>query len=252
MPGPSWLTGWIKLNTKHNVHIIDDCNDEKKHQQTSQSCATDSTSTATDLEAMTFNRSRSHTIRRSLVSQRTSSSSAERRNSVEDQVVGVGTAKTFASSGYDSPRAVADSAGIRPRQRKGTTSMDHQDSIQSKQRMIAPPKNIPQNGMGGLSNILSHAFFLGDQSMTSSCSNCAGMESNLVAVLDDLEYMRDAAIKAQRGVVAKPRIPKLSAPGTTGAWVDTSKQLQEVVSRHQKQVEQLTKESVRVKKRMVV
>jgi hypothetical protein len=76
------------------------------------------------------------------------------------------------------------------------------------------------------------------------------LESQLVAALDDLEYMRGVALSneadrnAETTTAEKQPAILRSRKLPTASLAEASKQLNEVISRHKKEVEQLTRERV--------
>jgi len=124
----------------------------------------------------------------------------------------------------------------------------------------APPPPLPLNLL--VESLRSHPFFTGGES-NRPCPNCSIQEEQLQSVLDDLEYMRSVAVQNEQKAVLLPNnVSKHVSPdgenGTTqrnaSSWpspsssrtlAEASKQLNEVSSRHKKQIEQLTKERIR-------
>ena len=98
--------------------------------------------------------------------------------------------------------------------------------------------------------LFQQQFFMGDQrvaetsSSPPSCANCAEMENKLIVALDDLDYVRQAALGAADGAreVAPP--PAVVQDASHSRLAKASKQIQDITTRHKKQVEELTKERV--------
>ena len=111
-----------------------------------------------------------------------------------------------------------------------------------------PPPPLPLNLL--VESLRSHAFFTGEPNRP--CSNCIIQEEQLQSVLDDLEYMRSVAVRNEQKAVAPNNVSNHRSPdgehggtmkrNTFSSWsssrtlADASKQLNEVSSRHKKQI----------------
>jgi hypothetical protein len=109
-----------------------------------------------------------------------------------------------------------------------------------------------QQHVGGLVNLkfMQQPFFGRAEADVQQTAQNESLENQLAAALDDLEYMRGVALSNESdrdGKTANAEkqpvvLPSRKLPSSTLA--EASKQLSEVISRHKKEVEQLTKERV--------
>jgi hypothetical protein len=109
-----------------------------------------------------------------------------------------------------------------------------------------------QQHVGGLANLsfMQQPFFRRADAEVLHAARHESLESQLVTALDDLEYMRGVALSNEvdrNGETKKTQeqptvLPLRKLPNST--LTEASKQLNEVISRHKKEVEQLTKERV--------
>jgi hypothetical protein len=136
----------------------------------------------------------------------------------------------------------------------------HHHSSSSVKSDASPAAASAPAAFGGALKLFPPSFFPGDR----PCEACKGLEDRLEAALDDVEYLRAAALQHE---VA---LPPSTAPADTSAnpasqppWTlpaaggtklgssarvslsEASKQVAEATARHRKQVEQLMKERVR-------
>jgi hypothetical protein len=108
--------------------------------------------------------------------------------------------------------------------------------------------------VGGLANLkfMQQPFFGRADAEVQQTARLESLESQLAATLDDLEYIRGVALineadrdrnsETTNAVEQLAVLPSRKLPSST--LVEASKQLNEVISRHKKEVEQLTKERV--------
>jgi hypothetical protein len=108
--------------------------------------------------------------------------------------------------------------------------------------------------VGGLANLkfMQQPFFGRADAEVQQTTRLESLESQLAATLDDLEYIRGVALineadrdrnsETTNAVEQLAVLPSRKLPSST--LVEASKQLNEVISRHKKEVEQLTKERV--------
>ena len=242
MPGPGWLTQWVKMNAKH-VAYNNESNSSQRKDPAAKSLVTETTA------SMEYDH---HSAQEPNNKLSTTSASRQRRRLFSRQQAGREATNSRGSIEERSDRD-HESAGIssQPGTTRGHPSSVHRTESQNRESSKisssrAPAsQDMPPTGMqpginlGGF-NILSHPFFGGEE----GCSNCVELDAKLVSALDDLEYMRDVALKAE--TMTKEE----SWAGRAGVQEGkASKLLQEAVTRHQKQVEQLMKERVRISSR---
>jgi hypothetical protein len=108
----------------------------------------------------------------------------------------------------------------------------------------------PQHSRG-LVNLafLPQPFFAKAGAEEQHASHLQSLDSQLVAALDDLEYMRGVALKndqASDETVAEKTVVSRGRETPSASSAEASKQLNEVIFRHKKQVEQLTRERVSI------
>ena len=198
MPGPLWLTSWVKMNTKqllrkdsNRLTLKDD--DSGKASYAIEGTADDS-----------------------LMEESSESLPAYRRR-----------ANRHAARNSSSPSPPPFNRG-----KKVVATM-------------APASPVPsasESSAVGIGGLFPHQFFGGELPQP-ECAHCARMEQKLVSALDDLDYVRKVAsekseeVESDKKPETKQEVPSLDF---------ASKQLREATTRHQKQVEQLTKDGVSV------
>jgi hypothetical protein len=113
---------------------------------------------------------------------------------------------------------------------------------------------------GGALKLFPPSFFPGDK----PCEACKGLEDKLEAALDDIEYLRTAALQQEVAMLSSAKPDSTMNPSNqSSSWAssatgglnnlgtarvslsEASKQVAEATNRHRKQVEQLMKERVR-------
>ena len=255
------------MNAKHGEN--NGCKDDSiRSKQETVSTASTGVGEEVDPEMMAINRFTSRNHRRRL--SRTRSSSDIARDAVQSQLkIDSSHRSLWLDSGHRSIALSQQSnqEGVSHHTSPSCTSQKKDDSSQknatsrSSKQSRTTTASPEQNGLGfgGLDHILSHPFFSSKQQnekQEAQCSKCNELDTQLVAALEDLEYMRGLALQAQRSHPMKdncgdesskvtPRAPaNVSARTKTVPTPSPSQQLQEIITRHQKQVEQSTKEKV--------
>lgn len=317
--GPSWLTSWVKTNSKHVIYAPD-----KLEKNTSENASpTTATSTANSSTAISSNdihrrygddpgmsavrnvSNRKH--RRRLVKTRSATDMivemANARNESHSDSSQISELKTTAnsSSGYsvttETASVKSDLSPLRLVAGLFGTAVDHDDSMrqldlsqkpqylneaaftlqreQQQQKLkqshesesaLAPGRSKEgsfgsakghdsQQHVGGLANLkfMQQPFFGRADAEVERTAHLESLESQLAATLDDLEYIRGVALSNEADRDRKSEtanaeeqpvvLPSRKLPSST--LVEASKQLNEVISRHKKEVEQLTKERCR-------
>jgi hypothetical protein len=325
--GPSWLTSWVKTNSKHVVYKPDEKNkSDKSAPTTATTTSTVNSSTGSDdrhrrdrddprsLAVRNVN-SRKH--RRRLMKTRSAtdmivemanardSSSIKVEAALEDTSVSKHTisdstevtetessgdqspiqlvAGLFGASleGDDSmqpvqlppyqPKYLNEAASIlqrgSPVQKQKKSHDSESSSVADRDSPVAPRKSHEeslgltrghdsQQHLGGLANLkfLPQPFFGRAEAEVQHTAYHESLDGQLVAALDDLEYMRGVALSNEytcrsclsgESPSAEKQPAALRSRGSAYASLtEASKQLNEVVSRHKKEVEQMTKERV--------
>jgi hypothetical protein len=306
--GPSWLTSWVKTNSKHVIYAPDKL-DKNTSENTSPTTIASTTNSSTAISAADIHRRYGDDPGMSAVrnvSNRKNRRRLVKTRSATDMIVEMANARneghsdssiiselkpTMDSSSGNS--VATDTASVKSDLSPlrlvaglfGTAvDVDHDDSMrpldlsqkpqylneaaftlqreqqklkqsQESESAVAPSPSKghdPQQYVGGLANLkfMQQPFFGRADAEAQQTAHHESLESQLAAALDDLEYMRGVALSNEvnrSGETTKAEelptvLPSRKLPSSTLA--EASKQLNEVISRHKKEVEQLTKERV--------
>ncbi|EEC48647.1 predicted protein [Phaeodactylum tricornutum CCAP 1055/1] len=293
MPGPGWLNGWLKINTKHVVFpksaFVEKGGNQSNSQQSQKTTSTAQSSTMgstpRDPELAAIKRFSNRRSRRRL--QRTRSNSdlirelAIEKHYDDHHLMDVPRVIGVSEDGNDSEHAPARGGKISQdsRPRRNTTGMREEGSLENVDSlgMVSTASSPPTIGDSrvcdhhenlyeaaflhqferrhaqdsltptrhdicraaqadsqhrAFGGFLPHPFFQSEEPR--DCQKCAELNAELIATLDDLEYMKTMALTSE--AVADP------VKQQTENFEKYSKQLHELTIRHKKQVEQLTRE----------
>jgi hypothetical protein len=311
--GPSWLTSWVKTNSRHVIYAPDKL-EKNTSENTSPTTAASTTNSSTAITADHIRRrhgddpavsavrhvsNRKH--RRRLVKTRSATDMivemANARNEANSDSSKISELRRSAttSSGNsvatDAASVKSDLSPLRLVAGLFGTAVDYDDSMlpteipqkpqylnesaftlqreqQQQQQKLKQSQESDSPGatasfgstkghdsqqhVGGLVNLkfMQQPFFGRADAEVQHAAHHESLENQLAAALDDLEYMRGVALSNEVNrdgettdeVKQLAVLPSRKLPSSTLA--EASKQLNEVISRHKKEVEQLTKERV--------
>lgn len=263
--GPSWLTGWVKLNNKHVVvHAASGgggkgfamTGEEEKCQQT----ATTARSPSTEISSKSTRRnnwSRKHTKEKTitidessdddvLVSHNSNNNNIHHHHHLSHQIL---SEAAFMTEVADPVTLLIDEvhSKVAPRNRTSPEGL-------IVTAIVEKPRPPPQHHNSSSNNHhLNHrlaAVFPGDRE---SCKSCIALEKKLDEVFDDLEYMRSVALQQEQASTHRKvannecfqcgsnlRSGSFQPCGNTAA----TNELQELAQRHKQVVEALLSERV--------
>jgi hypothetical protein len=314
--GPSWLTSWVKTNSKHVEYKPNEKNKSDKTSPATVSTASTAgsddrqrrdrddprllavrnvnnrknrrrlmkTRSATDMivemaNARDSSSSKVEAVLETSVSKHTISDSCEatETESSADRSPIQLVAGLFGASldGDDSmqpeqlppyqPEYLNEAASILQREQKSSPLQKYKKSHDSESSSVAERHeesfgstrgHDSQQHLGGLANLkfLPQPFFGRAEPEVQHTDHHESLDGQLVAALDDLEYMRGVALSneytcksclsGESPSTEKQPAALRSRGSAYASLTEASKHLNEVVSRHKKEVEQLTKERV--------
>jgi hypothetical protein len=309
--GPSWLTSWVKTNSKHVIYAPDKL-EKNTSENTSPTTVASTTNSSTAISADHIHRkhgddpgmsavrhvsNRKH--RRRLVKTRSATDMivemANARNEANSDSSDISELRPSANSSSgnsvatDAASVKSDLSPLRLVAGLFGTAVDYDDSMrpaeipqkpqylneaaftlqreQQQQKLMQTQESEStvstasfgstkghdsQQHVGGLVNLkfMQQPFFGRADAEVQHTAHHESLENQLAAALDDLEYMRGVALSNEvhrdgeitDTVKQLAVLPSRKLPSSTLA--EASKQLNEVISRHKKEVEQLTKERV--------
>jgi hypothetical protein len=230
MPGPHWLTRWVRVNSKHVAFVTDGTIEEDDSGKMEKSHKTESTSESTASSVDQYEEEASSSY--------TKGNRKHRRSFLK---------KAFAVSRLEknSPghSAVAEvpPLGSVP-EVKEEVSQQHKRHGSQPTTEGSDTDTLTAIALAGLS-FLPHPFFnLEHEQQHEHREQILELENKLLAALDDLEYMRDLALHVEVAPRADPKqeITTHSEPSLAAV----SKQLHDVTAQHKNQVEEMTRERV--------
>lgn len=311
--GPSWLTSWVKTNSKHVIYAPDKL-EKNKLENTSPTTAS-TTNSSTYISGNEIHRRSDDP---GMAGVRNVSNRKQRRRLVKtrsatDMIVEMANARNESNSSIETSHEISElrhNANISSGSSVATqasissernplrlvaglfgTSVGYDDSMQpaelpqrprylneaafilQREQKSLPPQQLKQRQfheserskdesfasqqhVGGLAHLkfMQQPFFGRADAEGPGTAHNESLENQLAAALDDLEYMRGVALskeadadRAGDTTNAKKQPAVLRSRGTSsGSLTEASKQLNEVISRHKKEVEQLTKERVSI------
>jgi hypothetical protein len=235
MPGPLWLSRWVRVNSKHVAFVADGTIEEgdlrkKEKSYTTESTAPSGMSQQDQCEAEASSSAkgdRKH--RRSFFQKTFSLEKHARAHSAVMEAPPLGSV----------PGGEEVCGDARAHRNRSCADQAQQHRRQSSQQITEDSDSL--NAIALALSFLPHPFFnVEQQQQHEHRGQILELESKLIAALDDLDYMRDLALEAPR---ADPQ-QEHSEPRKESHLEAASKQLHEVTTRHKEQVDELTADSV--------
>jgi hypothetical protein len=249
--GPTWLTGWVKLNSKHMSHVSSSSkvcsDDEEKCQQTA-------TTARSPQSEMSPKAGRRNWSRKSAKDKSTTIVEESRALDVQLQ--------RNISDHHRSHQILSEAAFMTPEDTsEPTPSQLRSDDVYPIVSSRSSPEGLivttiaakPRPTVQDLSstNHLNRlaAIFTGERE---PCQSCISLEKKLDEVYDDLEYMRSVALQQQQeqassAALQHHTVNECSVCGSHKPYAaDAAHELRELVQRHKQVVEALVSERVSV------
>lgn len=240
--GPTWLTGWIKLNNKHAVHVTSKSSKPEEEEEKCQQTATTARSPVTEISSKTASRNWSRkTKEQPIVIEESSETELPYHLShqVSHQILSeaafmIASADPELLSAELNPFPCGKPIRMSPEGLIVTTGVEK------------PQPHFNKAKTGNLNRLTS--IFARERE---PCQSCISLEQKLSAAYDDLEYMRGVAVhQASCGAQQHHAIEdacdgKCIQSSRTQPSATATNEFGELVKRHKQVVEALISERVK-------
>lgn len=239
MPAPNWLSGWLKMNSKHCVYSAQNGTGKKveKCEQTATTAAhttpsfddTSRTARKRSIRQRSWNKSKSSSNATPPDDEMQSRDSLREKKRISRQVLK--EAAFMADVTDDEPKA------------SSVVPDDSSLSIKVEAKSSSSPVGLTVTAVNSdeLKRKQGHLFqglaaiFKGDQDQL-SCQSCESLERKLHAALCDVEYLRFARLQLMN--------KDFDEQDDFGLHTESSQELEEIERRHKQHIQALVAENV--------